>query len=95
MDGDHPRLTRIEHKLDTLSEAISKLAVVDARLTDFIAMNTHTETRLTSTESLVSLLTNRVVSLEVKTILLTRVLWLVSSTVVVALTTAVLKGMQL
>ena len=95
MDGEHPRLTRIEHKLDTLSEAISKLAVVDARLTDFIAMNARTGTRLASTESLVSLLTNRVVSLEVKTILLTRVLWLVGSTVVVSLTTAVLKGMQL
>ena len=95
MDVEQQRLTRIEDKLDTLSEAISKLAVVDARLTDFIAANTRTGTRLASTESLVSLLTNRVVSLEVKTILLTRVLWLVSSTVVVALTTALMKGVSL
>ena len=95
MDAENQRLTRIEAKLDTLSEAISKLAVVDARLTDFIAANTRTGTRLSSTESLVSLLTNRVVSLEVKTILLTRVLWLVSSTVGVALITALMKGVSL
>ena len=95
MDAEHQRLTRIEDKLDTLSEAVSKLAIVDARLTDFIAANTRTGTRLASTESLVSLLTNRVVSLEVKTILLTRVLWLVSSTVVVALVTALMKGVSL
>ncbi len=95
MDAEQQRLTRIEDKLDTLSEAISKLAVVDARLTDFIAVNTHIGTRLASTEALVSLLTNRVVSLEVKTILLTKVLWLVSSTVVVALVTALMKGVSL
>ena len=95
MDAEHQRLTRIEDKLDTLSEAISKLAVVDARLTDFISANTRTGARLASTESLVSLLTNRVVSLEVKTILLTKVLWVVSSTVIVSLTTALLKGISL
>lgn len=46
------RLTRMEDKLDTLSEAISKLAVVDARLTDFIAANSRTSTRLSEIEKL-------------------------------------------
>lgn len=48
------RLTRMEDKLDTLSEAISKLAVVDARLTDFIAANSRTSARLSDVEILLS-----------------------------------------
>ena len=90
-EQDLSRLSRIEDKLDNLSEAISKLAVVDARLTDFISSNSRTSARLSEIEKLFNALTNRVVSLEVKSLLLTKVLWLVGSTTAIAIVGAILK----
>lgn len=90
-DLENNRLTRIEVKLDSLTEVISKLAVVDARLTDFIAANSRTSIRLSEVEKQLNIVETGVEVQKIKVSSLERISNILSGTVVTALCASILK----
>ena len=85
------RLTRIEDKLDSLTDAISKLAVVDARLTDFIAANSRTSSRLSDVERQLNGIETTIQVQKVKVDSLERVSNILSGTIIAGICASILK----
>ena len=82
------RLLRIEEKLDKLGETLSKLAVVDERLTNLIYLNSNLSTRMTEMEKE----KEKIVRLEEATKRMERVIWGGGAAVVAALLRLFLGG---
>ncbi len=85
------RLERMEGKLDTLATAISQLAVVDARLSDFIQMNSRISVRISDLEKTTSALAQENAVQGVKLDALVKVTWTLASTVGLGVVGTVLK----
>lgn len=94
-DLEDVRLNRIENKLDNLSAAISSLAVVDARLTDYISESSKLSSRLAELEKYVTTQALKQAEMKVSLSAIIRIMWIIGGTVAGMLATAILKGTTL
>lgn len=89
------RLNRIENKLDNLTDAISKLAVVDARLTDYISASSRLSNRVGELETAFSNQIIKIAQMEVSLSALTRISWGLGASIGGLVITALFKGLTL
>lgn len=89
--GDYDRLERIEIKLDSLTETINKLAVVEARLSDFIQANSDATNKIDSLRNDSNFMQIQVAVHEAKIQALTRITWTIGTAVSLGIVGAIMK----
>lgn len=88
MEMNEVRLASIENKLDKLTEAISRLAVVDERLTNLIVENTKISLKVSDLSKAVNEHEVDIAGNKVVVERLERLAWLIGGAVIVALVKA-------